>query len=89
MGGLADAASVILGVPAGDGELTLHVVRAADEDMMARLASDPWASAGLLQVAMTEPWQLWLHSGVKGVSTWGDVRKAWIAGAGDSHPTRA
>ena len=40
-----------------------HVVEAADEnEVKERLADDPWATAGLLQVATIEPWALWLDS---------------------------
>ena len=63
MDGLVDDGFVILGGPVGGGEQTLHVVEAADEnEIKARLADDPWASAGLLQVGMIEPWALWLDS---------------------------
>lgn len=49
--------------PVGDGEQTLHVVDAADEnEVRARLAGDPWASAGLLRIGTIEPWALWLDS---------------------------
>jgi len=41
--------------------LTLHVVQAADENQIrARLARDPWASAGLLRIGTIERWALWL-----------------------------
>jgi uncharacterized protein YciI len=54
---------IILGGPVGDGEETLHVVEAADEnEIRARLAADPWARAGLLRVGTIEPWALWLDS---------------------------
>ena len=63
MDGLVGDGFVILGGPVGDGEQTLHVVEAADEnDIKARLARDPWASAGLLQIGTIEPWALWLDS---------------------------
>ncbi len=49
--------------PVGNGEATLHVVEAADEqDVKSRLARDPWASARLLQIGVIEPWVLWLDS---------------------------
>jgi hypothetical protein len=36
---------------------------AADEqDIITRLAQDPWASAGLLRIGTIEPWALWLDS---------------------------
>ena len=63
MDGLVDAGFVILGGPVGDGEQTLHVIEAADEnEVRARLADDPWASAGLLRIGTIEPWALWLDS---------------------------
>jgi uncharacterized protein YciI len=63
MDGLVDDGFVILGGPVGDGEQTLHVVQAADEnDIKARLAGDPWASAGLLRIGTIERWALWLDS---------------------------
>jgi uncharacterized protein YciI len=63
MDGLVDDGFVILGGPVGDGKQTLHVIKAADEnDIRARLAEDPWACAGLLQIGTIEPWALWLDS---------------------------
>ena len=63
MDALVDDGFVILGGPLGDGEQSLHVVEAADEnEVKERLADDPWATAGLLQVATIEPWALWLDS---------------------------
>lgn len=65
MDGLVDDGFIILGGPVGNGEQTLHVVEAAGEqDVETRLARDPWASAGLLQVGVIEPWALWLDSRV-------------------------
>ena len=63
MDGLVDDGFVVLGGPVGDGEQTLHLIEAADENgVRARLGGDPWASAGLLQVGTIEPWALWLDS---------------------------
>jgi hypothetical protein len=63
MDGLVDAGFVILGGPVAGGEETLHLMEAADEDqIMARLAEDPWAAARLLQIGTIEPWALWLDS---------------------------
>jgi uncharacterized protein YciI len=60
---LVEDGFVILGGPVGDGAQTLHVVEAADEnEIEARLAEDPWSSAGLLRVGTIEPWALWLDS---------------------------
>jgi uncharacterized protein YciI len=64
---LVDDGFVILGGPVGDGGQTLHVIEAADESAVrARLARDPWASAGLLEIAEIEPWALWLDGRPKG-----------------------
>ena len=63
MDALVDDGFVILGGPVGDGEQTLHVVEAADENAVKeRLADDPWATARMLQVGTIEPWVLWLDS---------------------------
>jgi uncharacterized protein YciI len=52
---------ILFGGPVGSGQQTLHVVEAHDEaEVRQRLAKDPWANAGLLQVASIEPWALWL-----------------------------
>lgn len=60
---LAGDGFIIVGGPVGDGEETLHAVEAADEDeIRARLAGDPWAAAGLLQIGTIEPWAFWLDS---------------------------
>lgn len=63
MDSLVDAGLLILGGPVGDGTQTLHVVEAASEDeVRARFAEDPWASAGLLRIGSIERWALWLDS---------------------------
>jgi len=63
MDGLVDDGFVILGGPVGNGEQTLHVVEAVNEqDVKTRFARDPWASARLLQIGVIEPWALWLDS---------------------------
>ena len=63
MDGLVGDGFIILGGPVGDGEETLHVVEAVDENAIrTRLAADPWARAGLLRVGAVEPWALWLDS---------------------------
>ncbi|MGB6579966.1 MAG: YciI family protein [Streptosporangiaceae bacterium] len=61
MDGLVEDGFIIVGGPVSDGEQTLHAVEAADKnEITARLALDPWASAGLLQIGTIEPWALWL-----------------------------
>jgi uncharacterized protein YciI len=52
---------ILLGGPVGDGQQTLHVVEAANEEQVRRrLALDPWARDGLLEVGSIQPWDLWL-----------------------------
>ena len=63
MDGLVEDRFIILGGPVGIGEQTLHLVEAADEsEIRARLARDPWAVDGLLEIGAIEPWALWLDS---------------------------
>ena len=61
MDGLVAEGFILLGGPVGDGQQTLHVVEAAEEpEVRQRLAADPWARAGLLEVGSVQPWALWL-----------------------------
>lgn len=61
MDGLVDDGLVILGGPVGDFERSLHVVQATDErEIRDRMARDPWAVLGLLQIGAVEPWRIWL-----------------------------
>lgn len=61
MDGLVADGFLLLGGPVGDGQQTLHVVEADDDDeVRRRLAEDPWARAGLLEVGSIQPWALWL-----------------------------
>lgn len=61
MDGLVEDGFILLGGPLGDGHRTLHVVQAADEDAVRRrVAQDPWARAGMLEVGSIERWALWL-----------------------------
>ena len=63
MDGLVDTGFILAGGPVGDGKQTLHLVEAADEDQVrVRLAEDPWALAGMLQIGTIEPWALWLDA---------------------------
>ncbi len=67
MDGLVEEGFIVMGGPVGGGEQTLHVVEAADEsEIRARLAEDPWALAGMLQIGTIEPWALWLDSRATG-----------------------
>lgn len=61
MDGLVDDGFILLGGPVGDQRQTLHVVEATDEaHVRRRLAEDPWARAGLLEIGSIRPWALWL-----------------------------
>lgn len=62
MDGLVADGFLLLGGPVGDGQRTLHLVEADDEnEVRRRLAEDPWARDGLLlEVGSIEPWALWL-----------------------------
>ena len=61
MDGLVDDGFIILGGPLGDGQRALHFVEATGEsEIRARMAEDPWASMGLLQIGAIEPWSIWL-----------------------------
>lgn len=63
MDGLVADGLIVLGGPLGDGERILHLVEANDEQASRRqLAEDPWARAGLLEVASIQPWALWLDA---------------------------
>jgi uncharacterized protein YciI len=63
MDGLVHDGFLIIGGPVGDRTQTLHAVEAADEnEVRARFAADPWASADMLRLASVEPWALWLDS---------------------------
>jgi hypothetical protein len=90
MDGLVENGFIILGGPVGDWEQTLHVVEAADEnEIRARLALDPWASAGLLQTGSIEPWALWLDGrGLDGrplpAHRSGGAGEVRVPGAGDA-----
>ena len=61
MNALAAEGFVVLGGPLGSGEEVLLVIDAPSEEAAReRLATDPWSSAGLLQIARVEPWTVLL-----------------------------
>jgi uncharacterized protein YciI len=69
MEGLVSDGFILLGGPLGTGERTLHVVEASDEqEVRGRIAEDPWAHAGMLEVGSIEPWALWLDSRTRPVT---------------------
>jgi uncharacterized protein YciI len=64
MDGLVEEGFVILGGPIGegDGENTLLIVDAEDEQAVrARLAQDPWFGS-ILRIESVRPWSVWLRS---------------------------
>jgi uncharacterized protein YciI len=61
MDGLVEDGFLVVGGPLGDGARTLHLVQGIDEaEVRDRFDADPWAAAGLLQIASVESWALWL-----------------------------
>ena len=61
MNALTDDGFVVLGGPLGDGNTTLLIVRAENEEAIhERLAADPWTPMRLLRAARVEPWQILL-----------------------------
>ena len=61
MNALAAEGFVVLGGPLGSGEEVLLVIDAASEEVArARLAVDPWSTAGLLEIARVQPWTVLL-----------------------------
>jgi hypothetical protein len=61
MDGLVDERFVVLGGPVGDGMRVMLVIEAASEDeVVARLAEDPWMKADILRVAQIVSWEILL-----------------------------
>lgn len=61
MDGLVDDGEIVLGGPLGDGAETLLIFATADEnEIRARMATDPWAVMGLLRMGSIERWSIWL-----------------------------
>ncbi len=61
MDGLVEDGFILFGGPVGNYHRTLHLVEAASEDeVRRRVADDPWAHIGLLEVGSIQPWELWL-----------------------------
>ncbi len=58
---LADEGTVVLGGPLSGGTHVLLICQGPDEETVrARLAQDPWARLGLLEVASVERWEVLL-----------------------------
>ncbi len=61
MDGLVDDGFIVVGGPLGDGDRTLHLIDALDEQTLRdRLSRDPWAEMELLEVGSVSKWSLWL-----------------------------
>jgi len=60
MDGLVEDGFVVLGGPVHD-EKAMLLVEAADEDeVRSRLAEDPWAPMGIVEIGELLPWTIWL-----------------------------
>jgi len=58
---LLDDGFVIMGGPLEDGRQVLHIVEAADkQEVMERLAGDPWEPMGILRTYRIQRWHVWL-----------------------------
>lgn len=61
MDGLVADGFIVVGGPVGQGDVTAHLIHAVDSDQVrARLAEDPWAADGHLEIGSLESWALWL-----------------------------
>jgi uncharacterized protein YciI len=63
MEALVDDGFVVLGGPLSDGPTTLLIVDSeSDDEIRARLATDPWTPLDLLSISTIEPWEVLLSS---------------------------
>src|SRR5947209_4642025 len=63
MDSLSDQRFVAYGGPSGDQDKFVFAIDAPEDgEITARLALDPWASAGLLRTVAVESWAIWLGS---------------------------
>jgi uncharacterized protein YciI len=61
---LASNRFIVLGGPLGDGDKTLLIVDAADEnEIRSTLARDPWSKSGMLEVQSIQLWTVLLQAG--------------------------
>ena len=61
MEALAEEGFIVLGGPLGEGERVLFMVDAVSgQEIVARLADDPWTPMGLLRIASIERWEILL-----------------------------
>ncbi len=67
MDALVDDGFIVVGGPLSEGDRTLHLVVADDDQHIAtRLAADPWAKSDHLRIGSIEPWALWLDARSRG-----------------------
>jgi uncharacterized protein YciI len=60
MEGLADEGFIHLGGPLGDDRVMHVVVAESEQEILERLAADPWAPMGLLRTVSVERWHVLL-----------------------------
>jgi uncharacterized protein YciI len=61
MDALADENFIVLGGPLGNEKLVLFFMQAeSEQEIVARLADDPWTPLGLLHTVMIERWEILL-----------------------------
>ena len=61
MDALAGDGFVVLGGPLGDdGKVLLIIDAESEQEIVARLANDPWTPMGLLRIAKVERWEILL-----------------------------
>ena len=61
MNALVDDGFIVLGGPLGEGEKVLLIINAeSEQEIVARLADDPWTPMGLLCIAKVERWEILL-----------------------------
>lgn len=59
---LAASSFIVLGGPLGEGERTLLVIDAENEESVRqRLAADPWTATKMLLIESVEPWEILLE----------------------------
>jgi len=60
MDGLVEDGLVVLGGPVDEEKAMLLVEATGEDEVRARLAEDPWAPMGILEIGELQPWTIWL-----------------------------
>ena len=61
MDGLVESGFVAMGGPLADGDHALLAVEAGSEgEVRERMAADPWAASGHLEISEVHEWSIWL-----------------------------